>query len=202
MFQELYAKAKNLAFSKYYKKKEPSDVTPVQPPETSGGNLQMRTQTDSRLYSPNGDLAHNMLHLLKHCAYGLDPGVIDQMYSDYMEFKQCTFDDLAAVAKALVLYLYYANDPQVPDVKSALENAGYFELNPAAQLIFQAKLGQVVLCAYFTRTREANDPDVVKLQVDELMKKAEKESTIFNRVLVSRSILSTRGDEDPCCISV
>lgn len=144
------------------------------------GYIQLRPQHgDERFYSPNGDLAHNFIDLLKRTAYGLDPGVIDKFYADYMSFTGCTFENLGECMRALVDYVKHANDPKVQSPKDALELAGFFSLPESAQLIVMAKLGQIVTCAYFTRTREANDPNVVKVEADKLMEVAEQASKVM-----------------------
>ncbi len=144
-------------------------------------SLQMRpiNSADDRLYSPNGDLAHNFVFLLKYAAYSLDAESLDDVLKDYMKTTGCAEKDLEDVAKSLALYVKEANTPANTTPKEAFEKSGFFNTNKAAQVLFMAKLGQVIACAYFTRTREANDPDQVRLQVDELMKEAEQASKVM-----------------------
>lgn len=144
--------------------------------------VQMRSPTDGRAYSPDGDIAHNFIDLLRRSFYGLEPHLWEDWYGDYLKFKGATAEDLEKVALAMAQYIRHVGDPEVKDPLEALTKAGFFETNSAAQLAVMAKLGQILTCAYFTRFREAHTPNYAEVKAAELMKEAE----VVSRGIVAR----------------
>lgn len=146
------------------------------------GFLQFRQANADEMYSPNGDIAHNFIDLVRHCAYGLEPTAIGGLFKIAMEKFGCTYDDFSLAIKGLLYYVKEANNPEVATPHTAMEKSGFFDANQWAQLILMAKLGQVVTCVYFTRTREANDPKMIRKPAEILARDAE----IASKALMER----------------
>lgn len=141
-----------------------------------GTQFRIRDGSDPRMYAPAGDLAHNISDLMRRASYGLDNSNPEPWVKDWIDHYKITNEDLCAVAVTMAKHLQYILDPAVDTPQKALDKAGLDNLNSAALTLFLAKLGQITICAAFTRIKEANDAHMVPKEVKELVEHAEAQS--------------------------
>lgn len=116
---------------------------------------------DDRMYNPDRDLAWCYPSLIKAAIQGLDDGKIGVWYGDYLKAKGVTPDDLRQVVKTLSdSFQYFVNDESVNSPEDALRKSGFLAVNPAAQLVLMARIGQVMLGAFFSGIRDVTEMDL------------------------------------------
>jgi hypothetical protein len=118
--------------------------------------VQMRlSQGDDRFYSPDRDLAYCTPHLVMRAMRGLDPDNQEDWILDYLAEHKIDNDTLVKGAEVLAKYLNSTMlDPQYKQPFEALTAAGYFALPQPVQTIICAKIGQVMISAFFSCIRD------------------------------------------------
>jgi hypothetical protein len=136
--------------------------------------------TDSRMYSPNRDLAYCGPDLGKHAILRLDPDKREPRIAVYLEDHNIGEEVIVEAAEVMASYLTNTMfDPANKTPAEALEASGFFALPNEVQTLICAQFGQVLLCSLFTAvrdvTRDANDPPMdfkpVADALDEIRKK-------------------------------
>lgn len=127
------------------------------------GSLQARLgpNSDTRLYNANRDLAHNFKQLATEVADRLE----DQRWAElqaYLDSRQVTQDDLGEACAAFCQFIAgQAMEKPPPGVKPVelmrqeLEESGWLDTKPEAQIAVMATLGSVVLGVHWAGVREA-----------------------------------------------
>lgn len=124
--------------------------------------IQMRlSETDSRRYSPDRDLAYCGPHLVNAALLGLEIGNQDKWIVDFLKNNNVQDEFLAAAGKTIAEYMNKAlANPEYKTPFESLTAVGFFALPPEVQTIVCAKLGQALLCALFTCVRDViRDPN-------------------------------------------
>ena len=111
------------------------------------------SQGDQRLYNPSRDVAHTFADIIKEVARRIDL----KMWPEMQEFlaKQGLRD--AEVGAALQIFTRFVADTNVPrePMWDALERHGWYEVEPAAQIVIMAYLGQLYTGMAWVGIREA-----------------------------------------------
>lgn len=119
-------------------------------------SLQARmSKGDDRLYNPGRDVAHNFKEVMETVAARLES--TDQWFELAAILKQnkITDNDLGEACAAYCRYLVSAvESPQTPMAK-AIEQAGFFNTKPAAQVAVMAMIGTVYAGIQHVGVREA-----------------------------------------------
>ena len=111
---------------------------------------------DPRLYSASRDVAHNF------------PAVVQEVWARLLDgpnrwpelnalLKQHTvgLPELRAAAEAFVVFVCSATADPRETMYAALQRAGWFKVNPVAQVAYMAYVGQVMAGIFFHGAREA-----------------------------------------------
>lgn len=120
--------------------------------------MQMRPQGgDPRFYAPNRDIAYCFTHIVSVALAALDDEEKRPPWiADYMEHTGTTQDDLCAAAKAMAdgiaNFVDVDKPPETPH--ESLDQSGFLDSPPAAQLILSARIGQVLTGLFFTAVRD------------------------------------------------
>jgi hypothetical protein len=118
--------------------------------------LQARPKgTNDPFYAPHRDVAYLFPHLCAAAMRGLDAGNWEPWYKDWLDHHGLTEDDLGDGAAKLARFTNcaaaFAEHQMAPQV---LEYVGYFDLPKPVQFVIYAKLGQMLMGAYFRGIRE------------------------------------------------
>jgi len=107
---------------------------------------------------------------------GLDRGAWEPWYKDYLDHFGVSEDELGRGAEVLAEYLNAASR-QVEENRpeDTLERVGFFDLPAPVQFVIQAKLGQMLLAAYFQGIREVTHlNEEPPLDIRRIVKQAEE----------------------------
>lgn len=138
-------------------------------------SLQARmTANDQRLYNPSRDVAHNFQQVMRLVADRME----DHSWAELDEVlarEGITMDDLGEACGAYICYLTNAaHAPDLPMEKS-LEQCGFFNAKPAAQVAVLALIGTCYAGIHHVGIREATVGGEGPLQtVDELLVYAQR----------------------------
>lgn len=121
--------------------------------------MQMRPQGgDPRFYAPNRDIAYCFPQMMRKALAALDDEENRPPWiAEYLEYTGTTQDDICAAAKAMadgIAHFVDVDKPPPETPQASLEESGFFESPPAAQLVISARLGQVFTGLFFTAVRD------------------------------------------------
>jgi hypothetical protein len=119
--------------------------------------LQMRLNaSDLRRYSTDRDVAHNFPSVARLVADRLTEGNFPDFLDGYLRVTGTTNGDLCSAMAAYTRFFTVCMDPDVTDVRMALDQAGWFDVPLPAQLAVCAALGQVMTGVYWQGIRDAS----------------------------------------------
>lgn len=129
---------------------------------------------DNRLYNPGRDVAHHFKEVMETVAARLENTAQWFELSAILKQNGTTDEDLGEACAAYCRYLVAsANDPKLPMVK-AIEQSGFFNTQPAAQVAVMAMIGTVYAGIQHVGVREATLDKVGPLyDAKSLVKEAE-----------------------------
>jgi hypothetical protein len=152
--------------------------------------LQARPKgTNDPFYAPHRDVAYMFPHLALAAMRGLDAGNWLPWYKEYLNHHGVTEDMLGEGARALALFCNGCTD-EVEDTAAehVLERSGFFALPKPVQFVIQAKLGQLLLGAYFMSIREVtHQGEAPPLDMLSIVKGAERAAYYMSMGPVRRS---------------
>lgn len=118
--------------------------------------LQARPKgTNDPFYGPHRDVAYMFPHLALAAMKGLDTGNWQPWYDTWLKLHGITEEQLGEGARRLALFCNSCTE-EVDDqsAEHVLERVGFFDLPDPVQFVIQAKLGQLLLGAFFMSIRE------------------------------------------------
>jgi hypothetical protein len=118
--------------------------------------LQARmSASDNRLYNPGRDVAHNFQQVMEEVAERLEDKKAWKELSEVLKRENITDKDLGEACAAYCRYLVdSANLPQL-SMLNAMDESGFFETKPAAQVAVMAMIGTVYAGIQHVGIREA-----------------------------------------------
>jgi hypothetical protein len=123
--------------------------------------LQARPKgTNDPFYAPHRDVAYLFPHLCAAAMRGLDAGNWEPWYKEWLDYHGLKEADLGDGAVKLALFTTQAAaEAEHQTVQHVLEHVGYFDLPKPVQFVISAKLGQMLMGAYFRSIREVTHAD-------------------------------------------
>lgn len=144
--------------------------------------------TDSRLYTPDRDLAYCTQHLVHSAICALDEDKQDEWLKSFAEKYDISQDDLGFTAVALAEYFNKTlKDPSYKQPLDALTAAKFFEATHEAQHLACASIGRVLICAAFTAvrdvTKDPSEPSICSKEIADAANECfHKKYTFFERL--------------------
>lgn len=115
-----------------------------------------RPPSDERYYSPDRDIAWCFQPLAAAAVNGMRRDHWEPWYGEYLAATGTTEQDVARACMAMCKASTSFLDTKITEPAQALEAAGFFATPKPAQLAVAAKLGQVMLGAFFTAIRDVH----------------------------------------------
>lgn len=118
--------------------------------------LQIRPKgTNDPFYGPHRDLAYLFPHIAYAAMQGLDAGAWQPWYKEWLNHNGVTEEQLGEGARVLALFCKCCTAKiDEHSAEDVLERVGFFDLPRPVQFVIQAKLGQIMLGAFFASIRE------------------------------------------------
>ncbi len=162
-------------------------------------SLQYRmSSSDSRLYSPDRDLAHIFKSIMAMLAERLEEQTLPEIET-LLEGK-ITMDDRGDAMHAMLVFMRdgIINDNPKSEMADELQACGWFNVKPEARAALLAYLGTIFLGASFQAIREAtinnvgplmNAKDVAKAGFDQIKKVVEMANNTPGSLTVDLAIV-------------
>lgn len=117
--------------------------------------MQMRlTQNDSRLYSPDRDLAHNFDKVMLLVGEAIEKAQWP-MLSQLAKLHAITDEELGQACVAVCRFVLEQKDQPTATMYQCLQSVGFFALPEVSRVIVMAYLGKIILGMHFAGVREA-----------------------------------------------
>ncbi len=133
--------------------------------------INFRAPGSDKWYAPERDVVNLFPQLARTAFDQLAETDWKPWFADYFRYAGLTEEELGKAAVALARFFKEAVDPDVADPRTALERAGWFELNPAAHVAVFMKLGQALTMAFWTGVRDVTT-DAPPTSLDSLQRAA------------------------------
>jgi len=110
-------------------------------------------------YNPERDFAHVGPNMILGAMYALEPDTWEPWLKDFLADHDITYESIMEsgapkmLAQALNLVIKLESPP------AAMEKVGFDKLPPALQMLFYARLGQVLLSAVWAGAKDVARPD-------------------------------------------
>ena len=137
--------------------------------------IQQRAPGEKRWYSPDRDMAYCWQSMVRAAANGLAAVSWEDWFRDYFAHSGLTEDQIGEAMVVYIKSIVKLTEPGISSHKQALEECGWFNLHPAAQIAVLMRLGQVATASFFTCIRdvtiEGEAPPLAQAKLmDEAMK--------------------------------
>lgn len=125
-------------------------------------------------YAPYRDLVNCLPSLARQAAYSLDEDSREPWLKDLLSSTNTSEPNIGDAVIALANYINHCRKPELDDIPKVLQESGFETLNPIAQLVVLARLGQSTLAYYYATSRDALRIDEKPLALDALLDTATK----------------------------
>lgn len=109
---------------------------------------------DKRMYAPNRDLAWCFPQLAQIAFDAMGEADWETWYGDYLRYAGATEQDIGNAAEKLAAAIGLFLDESIKSPHEALDKSGFLETNRAAQVASLAKIGQIIVGAFFIAIRD------------------------------------------------
>jgi hypothetical protein len=127
--------------------------------------------------NPSRDIVYFWPDILERAKEGLFKKNWEPWYASYLKEKKVDEEELLECHAALVTALCATNLPELDHPYKGLQASGFFQCNPAAQLVVMAKVGQIGSMAFWAGIRSALPKDEMPNQLAAMIRDAEMTRT-------------------------
>lgn len=144
------------------------------------GGLQMRSQSDPRLYNPSRDVVHNFSDVFQRVAGHLEQQVWEDLKAHVDDYN-LEMEELGRACQVFVEFMLSAHTVKPRELRELLEKVGWFTISRQVRLAYLACLGLVMVGVYQAGIWEATvmGPTGPLLSSKELVSRANRVARVL-----------------------